>query len=61
MGMGGKLSNDLPEFAQQYPSIESFKQNYEIYQLIISSCLMCFFFAICLFLYHVSTIHSLFL
>ena len=37
MYMGGKLWNDLPEFVQQFPSIELFKQNYKIYKLLISS------------------------
>ena len=42
MYMGGKLWNDLPEFVQHSTSIESFKQNYKMYKLIISSWLFAF-------------------
>ena len=58
MYMGGKLWNDLPEFVQHSTNIESFKQNYKMYKLIINSWLFAFF-AIGLFLYYVIIILSL--
>ena len=58
MYMGGKLWNDLPEFVQHSMSIESFKQNYKLYKLIISSWLFTFLI-IGLFLYYVIIILSL--
>ena len=58
MYMVGKLWNDLPEFVQYSTSIESFKQNYKMYKLIISSWLFAFL-AIGLFLYYVIIILSL--
>ena len=59
MYMGVKLWNDLPEFVQHSTSIESFKQNYKMYKLIISSWHVFVFLAICLFLYYVIIILSL--
>ena len=35
--MGGKLWNDIPEFVQHSSDIESFKRNYKMHTLIISS------------------------
>ena len=43
MYMGVKLWNDLPEYVQHSTSIESFKQNYKMYKLIISSWHVCLF------------------
>ena len=40
MYMGGKLWNDLPEFVQNSAHIESFKRNYKMYKLLISSWLI---------------------
>ena len=47
--MGDKLWNDLPEFVQNSANIESFKRNYKMYKLLISSGLIqdFTFFAIC--------------
>ena len=42
MYIGDKLWNDLPEFVRHSTIIESFKQNYKMYKLIISAWLFAF-------------------
>ena len=47
MYIGGKLWNDLPEFVQNSANIESFKRNYKMYKLLISSGLIQHFTFFC--------------
>ena len=37
MYTGGKLWNELPEFAQNFTIIESFKRNDKMYKLVVNS------------------------
>ena len=48
MYKGGKLWNDLPEFVQHSMNIESLKQNYKMYKLIINSWLFLQFVYFCI-------------
>ena len=52
MYVGGKLWDDLPEFEQHSTSIESFKQNYKMYKLIITSWIIAFLSISVLWNYH---------